>query len=195
MRNRRTISGLTWQSRFGLAITTGFVAFSLGTVPAFAQVASMPKVKSGQTVWATGADGTTIRGKVVAISEAGLDLNDGNRLTSLRLADIRRIETRDSLRNGAIIGAIPTAMLFGLGAAAASTYSCILSDVCNNTTNRDGVIGLLAGAGIGALIGAGIDRAIPGRRVLYRAGGSAARLTIAPAASVHGVAAAMSLRW
>jgi hypothetical protein len=196
MRNRRTISGLTWQRRFGLAITTGFVAFSLGTVPAFAQVGSMPKVKSGQTVWATGADGATIKGKVIAIAATGLELKDGDRRTSLQLADIQRIETRDSLKNGAIIGAIPTAFLFGLGATAASAYDCILSDAgCNDGGSGAVVAVALVGAGIGALIGAGIDRAIPGRRLLYRAPGAPAKLTIAPVASARGAGVAMSLRW
>jgi hypothetical protein len=196
MRNRKTISGLTCQSRLGLAITTGLVAFSLGTVPAFAQVASMPKVMSGQTVWATGADGTTIKGKVIAIAATGLELKDGDRRTSLQLADIQRVETRDSLRNGAIIGAIPTAFLFGLGATAASVYDCTFSDVACNDGGSGGIVtAALVGAGIGALIGAGIDRAIPGRRVLYRSPGAAARLAIGPVASAHGAGVAASLRW
>jgi hypothetical protein len=176
-------------------ITIGLGAFVLSASPALAQVATMPKVKSGQTVWVTGADGTTIKGKVNTIAATGLQLKDGDRLTSLPLTDIRRIEARDSLRNGAIIGAIPTALLFGLGAGTASAYGCILSEGCNDTANRDAVIGLLVGAGIGALIGAGIDRAIPGRRVLYRAPGPAATLTLAPVASLRGAGAPMSLRW
>ena len=196
MRNRTTRGRLTRQTQLGLAIAVGLSAFALGASPAFAQVATMAKVKPGQTVWATRPDGTTIRGKVIAIAETGLELKDGDRQISLQLADIQRIETRDSLRNGAIIGAIPTAFLFGLGATAASLYDCTLSDAgCNDGGSGAVVAGALVGAGIGALIGAGIDRAIPGRRLLYRAPGAPARLTIAPIASPRGAGVAMSVRW
>jgi hypothetical protein len=188
------VNGRRRQSRFAVAISIGFGTLALSAWPALAQVATMPKVKPGQTVWATQRDGTTIRGRVISIAETGLVLKDGDRQTALRLVDIRRIEARDSLRNGAIIGAIPTAVLFGFGAVAASVYDCAFTD-CPKTGNGDFAKGFLIGAGIGALIGAGIDRVIPGRRVLYRAPGSSATLLIAPTASAQGAGVGLSLRW
>jgi hypothetical protein len=197
MRNRTTRGRLTRQTQLGLAIAVGLSAFTLGASPAFAQVATMAKVKPGQTVWVTRPNGTTIRGKVIAIAEAGLELKDGDRRTSLQLADVQRIETRDSLRNGAIIGAIPTAILFGLGAGTATAVGCFMdaTDSCNRDTKSATVMGAVVGAGIGALIGAGIDRAIPGRRVLYRRPAAATTVTIAPVVSARGAGVGMALRW
>lgn len=163
--------------------------------PAFAQDADIPNVRSGDMVWAVKADGTTIRGKVTAISATGLNLKSGSTETSLPLQDLRRIEGRDSLKNGAIIGAIPTSLLFGAAFAAVSSVDCFYQQDCSEPSNGPAVIGLVVGAGIGAALGAGIDRMIPGRRVLYRGPASATSVSVAPMASPRGAGIRLSMRW
>ena len=106
----------------------------------------MPHVKPGQTVWLTAADGTMTKGKVQAVGTTGVLLTGR---TSVPLSSITRIETRDSLKNGAIIGAIPTAVLFGLGAAALSGF-CLNQTACEDSAaSTNALLGAVAGAGMG----------------------------------------------
>ena len=181
--------------RNGSTIAIVFGALMLAASPALAQTATMPEVKTGQTVWVTRQDGTTIKGKVMAIAETGLQLKDGDRLLLVPLADVKQVDTSDSLKNGAIIGAIPTALLFGLGAGTATAYGCLLSEGCSDDANSAAVVGLVVGAGVGALIGAGIDRAIHGRRVLYRAAGSRTAFSVAPVVNLRGAGLRLALQW
>ena len=163
---------------------------------AVAQVPTMPKVKPGQTVWVTRQDGTVVMGNVKALSETGLTIRDGSGETSLPLADIRQIDTTDSLTNGIIIGAIPTSLLFGFGAGLGASYGSLASgEPDDGGANRAAIVGLVVGAGVGALIGAVIDRAIDGHRVIYRAPRSDTALAIAPMIEPHGAGLRVSLRW
>jgi hypothetical protein len=197
MRNRETVSMSARRTTFARAIAIGLGAFVLGASPVLGQVATMPDVKAGQNVWATRADGATINGKVIAIAATELQLKDGERVTSVPIADIYQIEERDPLKNGAVNGAGVGAIALGLGGWTGLALSCITSnaDRCGYNGRTVAVVGALAGAGIGALIGAGIDRAIESHRLLYHRSWSGATLTIAPAASPHGAGAAMSVRW
>lgn len=77
----------------------------------------------------------------------------------LRAADIGRVETSDSLRNGTIVGGAAGAWL-GLAAAGAS---------CSPQCAREMTAGAVSMGLIGAAIGALADRAVAGRRVLYGA--------------------------
>ena len=197
MGNRARVSIRGRRTRIGRAIAIGVSAFVLGAAPAFAQVATMLDVKAGQNVWATRMDGTTIKGKVIAIAATGLQLQEDEYVTSLPIADIYQIEERDPLKNGAVNGAGVGAIAGGLGAYLGLTLGCITSnaDRCSRGPTAFVVMGALSGAGIGALVGAGIDRAIESRRLLYYRSWPAAALTIAPVVSPHGARVGVSLRW
>lgn len=196
MRMRQTVNRRTRRVSFWITSIVGVgVCLASASRPAFGQDPTMPHVKPGQTVWVTAADGTMTKGKVQTVGTTGVQLTSGAGRTSLPLSSIERIETRDSLKNGAIIGAIPTAVLLGVGAGVVSGLDCLFKTVCEDSANKHALIGAVAGAGIGALIGAAIDRAIPGRRVLYRAAGRAARVTVTPAASPGHAGLRMTLAW
>lgn len=177
------------------------VAIALGVLvvaasPALAQVPTMPRVTPGQTVWVTRQDDTIVTGKVKTVAETGLAVSHGNNETSVPLGEIRQIETTDSLTNGIIIGAIPTSLLFGFGAGLGASYGSLASgERDDGGANRAAVVGLIVGAGVGALIGGAIDRAIKGRRVIYRASTTGAALTIAPAPAIRGAGLRVSFRW
>jgi hypothetical protein len=197
MRNRQRVSVRGCRTRMGRAIAIGMSVLVLGASPALAQVATMPDVKPGQNVWATRTDGATIKGKVIAIATTGLELKDDERVTSLPIADIYQIEERDPLKNGAVKGAGLGAIAGAVGGYLGLLSGCITSnaDRCNHGPTGFVVMSALSGAGLGALLGAGIDRGIEGRRLLYHRSWSAATLTIAPAVSVHGAGAGLSVRW
>jgi hypothetical protein len=197
MRNRERVSIRGRRPRIVRAVAIGIGAFVFGASPALAQVATMSEVKAGQNVWATRADGATIKGKVIAIAATGLQQKEHDLVTSLPKADIYQIEERDPLKNGAVNGAGVGAIAGALGAYLGLAIGCITSnaDRCSHGPTAFVVMGALSGAGIGALIGAGIDRGIEGHRLLYHRSWSAATLTIAPAASLHGAGAGLSVRW
>lgn len=197
MRNCGSVSVKGRRTRIGRTISIAVSALVLGASPALAQVATMPDVKPRQNVSATRTDGATIKGKVIAIATTGLELKDGDRVTSLPVADIYQIEELDTLKNGAVNGAGMGAIAGAVGGYLGLALGCITSnaDRCNHGPTGFVVMGALSGAGLGALLGAGIDRAIDSRRLLYYRSWPAATLTIGPSVSVHGAGAGLSLRW
>jgi hypothetical protein len=148
------------------------------------------RLKPGDTVWVTDAQGREIKGRITSLAADSLIVDaDGRKTlpaTQVRIVENRR---RDSLANGAIIG-----MVAGFATAA----GVIIADCTNDTCPAGGIViyALLFG-GVGAGVGVGVDAAIPGRRqVVYRApsSGPSARLSIAPFITprTKGVAVAFS---
>src|SRR5262245_4199999 len=158
----------------------------------------LPEVKTGQTVWAVMADGHEIKGKVIDFSQTSLEITHKGQSMSVPLADLERIEVRDSVKNGAKIGAVPGAIVLGfLFGAAAEFSACPLLDPrpCDSNAGAWTVVGGAAGAGAGWLIGAGIDRLIPGRKVVYLSNGATAHVTVSPAVGPRGAGARVSVSW
>ena len=110
-----------------------------------------------QQVFVTQSDsGEVLRGRLVTLSPASLALLTGdNRRVEIPLDRVLRVETHggDSLKNGAAIGA---AVFGGLVLATCASWGgggeCIAAGVFD--------------AGLGALVGAGID-AMVGRSAIY----------------------------
>jgi len=131
------------------------------------------RLRPGDTVWVTNAQGQEVKGKIQALAPDSLALKgDGTR--SFAAGDVRLIieRERDSLANGALIGLAVGSVSMGVVCLAAGE-----EDWC--------VSAALVYGGVGAAIGVGIDALIPGKKILaYRApgpsGGSHARLSIAP---------------
>lgn len=132
------------------------------------------RLKVGDTVWVTDAQGREIKGEIQSLASEVLTLNTGGSRT-FGAHDVRMIHQRshDSLKNGALIGGgvLGGLVLFG----------------CLATSGREGsatCVGAAAFNGaMGAAIGAGIDAAIKGPKlVVYRAPGApgSARLSLAP---------------
>jgi len=135
------------------------------------------RLKVGDAVWVTDAQGREIKGRVTSFAPDALVMDSGGTRT-LHATDVRLIQERrrDSLKNGTLIGLGVGA---GFGAIACAGFAEGSQDA--------GWCALAIGAygGIGAGIGIGIDALIPGKKlVAYRAPGSAgdaaARLSLAP---------------
>ena len=147
------------------------------------------RLRPGDTVWVTNAQGQEVKGKIQALAPDSLALKgDGTR--SFAAGDVRLIieRERDSLANGALIGLAVGAVSMGVVCLAEIEEG---PDVC--------VSAALVYGGVGAAIGVGIDALIPGRKILaYRApgsnGASQARLSMAPVITprTKGVAIALS---
>ena len=134
------------------------------------------RLKPGDTVWVTDAQGREVKGKIVSLAPGAVTVKaDASR--TYGPADVNLIHERrpDSLKNGALIG---------LAAGGGLTLGLCLAA---EPSEGDGWCALAAGiyGGAGAAIGVGIDALIPGKKIVaYRAPGPAgappARLSFAP---------------
>jgi hypothetical protein len=139
------------------------------------------RLKPGDTVWVTDAQGREVKGRIATLAADGFTLNGGASRTFTE-ADVRLVVERrsDSVGNGALIG-----MAIGGGVIATGCFIAVADDDASDDDAGWCLFASVAYAGIGAGIGAGIDAMIPGKRlVVYRAPGSGgvshARLSIAP---------------
>jgi hypothetical protein len=148
------------------------------------------RLKPGDTIWVTDAQGRETKGGILSISADALTLEGAGGRT-FGSPDVTTIKVRlpDSLRNGALIG---------LGVGGGLTLVGCLASI----EGDDQAWCPLAAAfyaGLGAGLGVGIDALIPRKKVVaYRAPGSAgpsrARLSIAPVVTprAKGLAVAFS---
>jgi hypothetical protein len=132
------------------------------------------RLKVGDTVWVTDAQGREIKGRIRGLSATSLLLDAGGSPQDLQAARVGtiRVQQPDSLKNGALIGLVAGAVSGALAMVA----------VCEGEAGC-GAGGAVLGAGAGAGIGVGIDAARGGKKVLaYRAPGApgSARLSLAP---------------
>ena len=134
------------------------------------------RLRPGDTVWVTDAQGREVKGTIFSLGPEALTLEGGGART-FGARDVSAIQVRraDSLRNGALIG---------MAAGGGLTLGFCLADV--EGPEQGWCVGAAAlYAGIGAGIGVGIDALIPGKKILaYRAtgpgGSSHARLSFVP---------------
>ena len=134
------------------------LAILLVAVPVSAQ----EKLKQ---VWITQTEsGEVMRGRLVELSPASLAiLTTDNRRVEIPLDRVLRVETGgDSLKNGAAIGALVAG---GLVLATCTSWGG--GGECVAATAFD--------AGLGALVGAGIDAMIEGRTPIYSRNPSASK--------------------
>ena len=164
-------------------------------VTSFSELAG--KLRPGDTVWVTDAQGRELKGRIGSLEPGAMTLRGGGR--TFNLSDVRQVTVRrgDSVGNGATIG-LAVGALAGLGAgiAACAAYpkdDPLRGDACLMA------IGLfwMPGMAVGALVGVGIDAMIPGKTlVVYRApvpGAHAApRVSIAPLVTSRAKGVALS---
>jgi hypothetical protein len=149
------------------------------------------RLKVGDKVYVTDAQGREREGEIVELSVSSLTL-DTDGAKKLAVSYVRLVQERqhDSLKNGALIG-------LGVGAGLAGG---LIVAVCSGDECEVGADWVLlavgAYAGIGAAIGTGIDALVPGKkRVVYRApaGGPSARLMLVPVLTPRTKGFALSL--
>lgn len=171
----------TWAGSLGLAAATlvapaaaqqpepsGLKARSTTSQPqesvaTFDQLAN--RIAVGERLWVTDTDGHVTRGRLdrLTSSDLTLDANGTQRFEADGISLIRHRQ-RDSVKNGAFIG-------LGVGGGMATAW-CI-GALADDSGDIDAAVECSEGfifAGLGTLIGAGVDAIIPGKlSVIYRA--------------------------
>ena len=134
------------------------------------------RLRPGDTIWVTDAQGREVKGRILSLSTDALTLEGASR-RSFGSPDVTAIQLRrnDSLGNGALIG---------LGVGGGLTLVACLVSVESSDAGWCAAAAAVYG-GIGAGIGVGIDALIPGKKTLaYRAPGSTnaarARVRVVP---------------
>lgn len=116
----------------------------------------------GQVVWVTSASEGTLQGRVAAISDSQFEVSMLGRVAKYPWAEIRMIEVKDSLKNGAILGGI-------IGGLA-------LAQIPSPRTPTNLTAYALLGAGLGAATGAYFDFLREGREEILRSHSGTASL-------------------
>jgi hypothetical protein len=160
-----------------------------------AQETAPPDVRTGQTVRAVMNDGARLVGTVRTISSSMLEIQVNERPISIALDTVDRIHNRDSLLNGAIIGAVPVAIFFALAENINESLSqCLFApDPCSYDSAKATLKGLAIGAGIGGAIGALIDAMR--ERVVFRSRPKRSAVSLSPAISLDSAGLSVHLRW
>lgn len=135
------------------------------------------RLKAGDTVWVTDAQGREIKGKIRELTPSALVLDNGNGRT-FEAGDVARINQRQGskVRKGALWGVIVGGAL-SVGSLAYGAQGCT-GEACGLAVLAVPIL-IGAGAGIGALVGKGM----PGKElVVYRAPatGTTTRIFFAP---------------
>ena len=138
------------------------------------------RLKVGDTVWVTDAQGREIAGRVRDLSPTSLLLDAGGTPQDFEAARVGTIrpQPKDPLRNGALWGA--------LAGAVTGALSCLVNPQCGGDDEIAAAVTLgLAGVGAaaGAAIGAGVDAAVKGPKLIVYAAPAArggSRLSLAP---------------
>jgi len=135
------------------------------------------RLKPGDTIYVTDAQGREIKGKIHSLSPDALTLGaDGSETFAAREVSAIRERRPDSLKNGALIG-------LGVGGGLALVACFSFAEGSDDGGWCAAVVGFYGGVGAG--LGVGIDALIPGqKRVAYRAPGApgvaSSRLSFAP---------------
>jgi len=177
------------------AILLGAVIVTVlgASLPASAQ--GVPSLREGTRVWVTTADGREQEGTVASISPTQLVLSIDAAARSIALADVRRIEGRDSLKNGIRNGGIAGAAALGGFGLFLSFAMCEVPDGCLGNDLGPLARAAALGAGVGIASGALIDNAIKGRRLLYSSPSSPVVLQVMPRLTARSVGVGVSLTW
>ena len=133
-------------------------------------------VKPGDKISVVDVTGRKAVGRIGTLTRDALTLvTEGvpRRLGEGEVAQIRQ-RRNDSLKNGAVIGAVAGAAYFAT--AAALLHDSDGGDVIVGTAIAGGVLF----AGMGAAAGVGIDALIARRQVIYQKPGGGSRVSIAP---------------
>ena len=149
-----------------------------------------PVVRTGEIIWVTTTGGQELKGSVVSSSSTSVTLNRGADTVTLPLMEVRRIEVRDSLLNGTLIGAL-------IGGGISAWIGVTLDRDCDGPCGNWGAItGFTAvGAGAGALAGMGIDALLRGRREIDRLPRPSRSVAILPTLSDTHLAVRVAVRW
>jgi hypothetical protein len=151
---------------------------------------SLP-VSIGQKVTVTASDGRIIKGTVSALTPQAIELA-GTRIT---VSDVRRVQERDSLANGAGTGALVLGLLGALaGIAGDSVYDSIGGSLGGSSSNGSGFLfGTMIGLASGAAIGAALDASH--QKTIYERRDTKMVVAVRPIVSAAGKGLGVQVRW
>ena len=154
------------------------IALSAQTAAAQSAAVAAANVRTGETLWVTTNGGTELKGSVVSSSSKSLTLN----------TEVRRIQVRDSLTNGALLGAL-------IGGGISAWAGITLDRDCDGQCGNWGAITrfIALGAGAGALAGMGIDALI--RREIKQSSWTSRSVAVVPTLSKTHRAVRLAVRW
>jgi hypothetical protein len=135
-------------------------------------------VMVGQTVWVTTANGAEVRGKVVTLSPAVVDLETTEGTRRIATSDVWRVAKTDGSGQGLLIGAlVGTLGGIAVGRREADIYR---RGHPGEPTPLAWLV-TLGGTLVGASAGAWIDNLIEGREIMYQNPGRTVAVKIVPA--------------
>jgi hypothetical protein len=162
------------------------VAAAVALLPASAEAQEMARrfeelkgiVKAEETVVVTDMNGRRIKGALTAVDEDWLSVAADGRTQTFARSEVTTLRVAEGLGNGALIGAGT-----GLGAALGILAIVGFGDGYVLPSAKVGAPFLLTG--VGALVGALLDRAHEGGRVLYASPGQTSGLVVSPLLGKH----------
>jgi hypothetical protein len=123
-------------------------------------------LRVGQRVRITTDDGSKTEGTVIRLTPASVEIGDGGvTRASLAVADVRRIQTADSVKNGVVIGAVSLGLVGGLIATVGAAYGELFDSASTGSPYDIGAGPFLIGAAAGATVGGLLGQVIDGARV------------------------------
>jgi hypothetical protein len=135
------------------------------------------RVPTGATVLVTDAQGGVVKGTLAAVGSHAIELRTKSGPRTVAASDLQRIQWQqtDSLLNGTLIGA-------GIGAIPGVYWLIADPNECAGLCAEDYVA-----IGVGAVVGALVDRAIKRRVTVYESsgGGRGRRVAIVPLAGTR----------
>lgn len=166
----------------------GWLIAGITLIPCAANAQIAPQwaleIKPGETLLITTQPGERLEGAASGVAGDGIDVRTSEGLKTARYRDILKVQRRDAVRNGVLIGA-------GLGAAIAS-IPLVYGNECRYETCGSQLGFPIAGVVAGAAIGWAIDGAIKGWTTIFDAG---ARATVSARPVRGGFAVQGALTW
>jgi hypothetical protein len=167
------------------------VALVLVTSIASAQTADdlRGRLKVGQKVSVTDDQGRELKGSITILTADTLTITSGRDRTDVPYARVVRVDRKDGLKNGALIG---------LGTGAVLGVLAIIPDcdpqefLCGDPGAGNYLAGALVVGGLGAAIGTGLDALIGGDQNIYRRG---LTITASPTIGPHRAGASLAIVW
>jgi hypothetical protein len=176
-----------------LLVLASVLATTLTSSAAPAQSAVEPwaglKTSDLDTIYVRDVNGAEMSGKLLQLNPDSLLLLVGGVERRFDLPEVSRIQKRDSLKNGTVIGAVTGIMM---GVLAAGMSDCPGDEPGGNCAALRATA-LALSIGVYAGLGAGVDALIPGRTTVYerrRTAAAVASMTLPAHAPIR-----LSIAW
>jgi hypothetical protein len=160
---------------------------------AAAQTAADMPLRNGLKVWVTGTDGHQHEGRLLSFSPTQILLRQSNNQTlTIPFNQIRLVEARDGLGDGARKGALVGAGLYG------TLTVLVVASLCDH--NCGGAVPFVVSAiGFGAAAGAGIgvclDAMAKHREVIFMASDAGRHVSVKPMLSPRVAGVRVAFQW